>query len=158
MNGTLTPFNVGAGIRSGLSGRIKPTGWQPPEGAYVYCLGYDVPGRFEMMRSGDSVVLSQAAALPAGVILLKVRAFMRGPAVALPGGLSWVLSILIGNTELARRKLLPGRSRDLTDLAVNIQSYASSTVTLKLKLGLEGPGGLFAVELPGIYVDKVDIL
>lgn len=158
MNGTLTPFNVGTGIRTGLSGRIKPTGWQPPEGAYVYCLGYDVPGRFEMMRSGDSVVLSQANAVPAGAILLKVRALMRGPAAALPSGLKWVLSILVGTTELARRVVLPGRSRDLLDLAANIQSYAGTTVTVKLKLALEGPAGLFSVELPGVYVDRVDIL
>lgn len=158
MDGILTPFNVGTGIDSGQSGRIVPTGWIPPDGSNVFCLGYDRPGRIESMRTGDSIVIAQSNAVPAGATLLKVRAFMRSPAIALPGGLKWVLSLLIGSTELARRTLAPGRKRDLLDLAACIQSYATTTVAVKIKLGLEGGAGLFDVELPGVYVDKVDIV
>lgn len=158
MDGTLTPFNIGTGIDAGQSGRIKPTGWIPPDGSYVFCLGYDRPGRIESMRASDSIVISQSNAIPTGATLLKVRALLRSPVAALPGGLSWVLSLLVGTTELARRKLAPGRSRDLLDLAMCVQSYAATTVVVKMKLGLEGSAGLYDVELPGVYVDKVDIV
>ncbi len=158
MNGTLTPFNVGTGVGSGLSGRIVPSGWIAPDATHVFCLGYDLPGRIEAMRAGDSIVISQSNAIPSGATLLKVRAFLRSPVAALPGGLNWVLSLLVGSTELARRKLAPGRKRDLLDLAMCIRSYASTTVAVKIKLGLEGSSGLYDVELPGVYVDKVDII
>lgn len=158
MNGTLTPFNVGTGVGSGQSGRILPAGWLTADGSYVFCLGYDKPGRIESMKSSDSVTISQANAIPAGITLLKVRAYLRSPVVAPPGAVNWVLSLLIGSTELARRKLAVGRKRDLFDLGACVRAYASTTVTLNLKLALEGTGGPYDVELPGVYVDKVDFL
>jgi hypothetical protein len=158
MNGILTPFNVGTGVGSGLSGRILPAGWVVPDGTHVFCLGYDAPGRIERMKAGDSVVISQANPVPAGITLLKVRAYLRSPTAALPGTVNWILSLLIGSTELARRKLSAGRKRELFDLGACVRAYAATTVTVKLALTLEGTGGPYDVELPGVYVDKVDFL
>lgn len=158
MDGILTPFNVGTGVDSGKSGRILPAGWIVPDGTHVFCLGYDTPGRIESMKSSDSITISQANAVPAGITLLKVRAYLRSPTLALPGAVNWVLSLLVGSTELARRKLATGRKRDLFDLGACVRAYASTTVTIKLKLTLEGTGGPYDVELPGVYVDKVDFL
>ncbi len=159
MDGTLTPFNVGTGVGTGRSGRIKPSGWVPPDGSYVFCLGYDTPGRFESMRSGDAHTLSQSILIPTfGAGLVRVRARLRSPTAALPGGLSWVFSVTINSIEHTRRVLAPRRTRTLLDVAACVLAFAGSTVPIALKLALEGGAGLYNVELPGVYVDKVELV
>lgn len=158
---TLTPFNARWGTRQG---RIKPVNWTAPLGAYVLCLGDDLPGTTGLLRNGDELDVSQLADF-SSLSFVRYLARLRPPSTV-PAGCAWFLDVLLTSivldspvTVIQSLPLLPGRTRDLRDLGINIGSGstapggASSTLTFRLRF--TAPTGLFEPELPGVYVDAV---
>jgi hypothetical protein len=104
--------------RLGLGqGRIKPQGAIAPSGDYVFVLGDDQPGRFFELAPGDSAEVVQDTDLT-DVDLVRARLRLRVPA-SLPPGLAWEASLVVDGAKLARATCLPGRQRQLDDLAAN---------------------------------------
>lgn len=125
-------------------GRIQPASVVPPLGDYVFCLGSDVAGVVRRVVSGDGVTLTQTADVT-GLVLVRFRALARPPS-ALPaayrdtadgtlgvGALRWVFSWGVNALVQGRRTLMPGRSLDLSDGAIDVSQLLGNQ-TLKFAL------------------------
>jgi hypothetical protein len=134
-------------------GRIAPQGFSPPEGAFALVLGRDLPGLKQRLAVGDFVEVKQTANF-GGVSFVRFSARMRPP-TALPDGLSWKASARVDGIEQASARLVPGRSRDRADLAINVSKLAGDhELAFRLELTGSAPGPV-EVELPAFYVDGV---
>lgn len=138
------------------SGRVRgPSGWIPPEGSSALVLGCDEPGREGYFLPGDEVRATQADDF--GVTrLVHSRARLRGPAVAPPAGWRWEAFCEVGGIETWTFELIPGETRELEDLAVNVSHFAG-TQSLEFGLRVVGPPGAAAeiLEVPAFYLDEI---
>ena len=120
--------------RLGLGqGRIQPQGAIVPSGDYVFVIGDDEPGRFFELDAGDRAEVVQDTDLTSVDL---VRAWLRlNVPAGLPGGLAWEASIVVDGTKYARATCLPGREREITDLAANVSKLAGiHNVGVRLEL------------------------
>jgi phage tail-like protein len=145
----LTAWNRELGT---TQGRVKPSGFTPPEGTFALVLGQDAPGLKQRLAVGDFVELRQTADFGDSK-LVRLRARMRPP-VSLPAGLAWRASLRVDGVERASAVLVPGRTRDRVDLAANI-SKLTGNHELAFRLALTGPAGAYELELPAFYLDAV---
>ena len=99
-------------------GRIAPQGFVPPEGAFAFVLGRDLPGLTQQLSVGDQAEVRQTASFGEAK-LVRVRARMRPPGT-MPAGVAWRASLRIDGVERAGALLAPGRLRDRMDLAANV--------------------------------------
>lgn len=133
-------------------GRLMPQGFVPPEGAFAFVLGRDLPGLTQKLAAGDFVEVKQTADF-GGASFVRFRARTR-PAAALPPGVAWKASVLVDGAELASAPLV-GRLRDRADMAANV-SKLSGNHEFAFRLSLVGGAvGPVEVELPAFYVDAV---
>ena len=114
-------------------GRIAPAGFTPSEGSFAFVLGNDLPGLLRRLEPGDFAELKQQADF-GDAKLVRVRVRLRPPTRA-PEGAAWKASIRIDGEQRAAVLLIPGRTRDLADMAVNV-SKLSGTHELAFRLEL----------------------
>jgi phage tail-like protein len=132
-------------------GRIRPAGWTPPDGLWVFCLGSDEPGFAGRLKVGDNVVVSQAGQYPE--TLLTLRARTRGPS-SVPDQCWWEAAVLVGGTAVVVHRVDPGQTLDYSDLGWVVVASASGSVGFSLTL--RGPTALVVdAELPAFYVDDI---
>jgi hypothetical protein len=105
-------------------GRIAPAGFTPPEGAYAWVLGHDLPGLTQKLEVGDYVEVKQSADF-GDAKLVRVRARLRPPS-SVHSGLAWKSSLRIDGVERASALLVPGRTRDMLDLAANVSKLTGN--------------------------------
>lgn len=105
-------------------GRIAPAQFTPAEGTFAFVLGRDLPGLAQNLNVGDFVEAKQTADF-GDAKLVRFRARMRPPA-STPPGVAWRASIRIDGGERAGALLLPGRTRDRVDLAVNVSKLSGN--------------------------------
>jgi len=103
-------------------GRIQPAGAAAPSGDHVFVLGEDEAGRLFELATGDHAEVVQDTDLT-GVDLVRTHLRLRVPA-SLPAGLGWEVSMVVDGAKLARATCLPGREREITDLAANVSKLA----------------------------------
>ena len=115
----LTAWNRELGT---TQGRVDPQGFTPPQGEFVFVLGRDLPGLQQQLEVGDFVEVKQTANF-GDTKLVRLRARMRPPS-AVPAGVAWKASLRIDGGERASALLVPGRTRDRVDLAVNVSKLA----------------------------------
>jgi hypothetical protein len=111
----LTAWNRELGT---TQGRVAPQLYAPPEGAFAFVLGRDLPGLTQKLAVGDRVEVTQTASF-GDTKLLRLRARMRPPS-AIPVGVAWKASLRIDGVERVSATLWPGRTRDRIDLATNV--------------------------------------
>lgn len=135
--------------------RAEPTGWTAPEGSHVFVFGCDEPGREGYFLPDDEVRIEQVDSY-GSARFIRAKARLRGPEVAPPTGWRWEAFSQVFATVAWAFELLPGETRDLTDLAINTQALGGS-VTLAFGLRLVGPGGAEAedLEIPAFYLDEI---
>lgn len=136
--------------------RIEPTGWTAPEGSHVFAFGCDEPGREGYFLPDDSASIAQTDGY-GGAYFIRARARLRGPEVAPPAGWFWEAYSRVDAIEPWSFELLPGETRDLTDLAIDTQSFGGGDITLGFGLRVVGPPGAEAVdlEIPAFYLDEI---
>lgn len=103
-------------------GRIVPLNAAPASGDYVFVLGEDEPGRVFELGPGDRAEVVQETDLT-GVDFIRAHLRLRVPA-SLPASLAWEASIVVDGTKHATATCLPGREREITDLAANVSKMA----------------------------------
>jgi hypothetical protein len=103
-------------------GRVQPQGFAPPQGAFAFVLGRDLPGLTQKLELGDFVEVKQTADF-GDAKLVRLRARMRPPA-EVPAGVAWKASLRLDGAERASQILVPGRTRDRIDLAANVSKLA----------------------------------
>lgn len=111
----LTAWNRELGT---TQGRVAPTTFRAPEGAFAFVLGHELPGILQRLAIGDFVEVQQLADFGAAR-LVRFRARLRPPA-SVPAGIGWLASIRIDGARRASALLVPGRTRDRVDLAANV--------------------------------------
>lgn len=130
---TETPFQRDFGTRQG---RIdNPQGVVPPEGSFVFVLGYDLPLHTEILGVNDYIEISQLGEFAANTKILRMRVRLRAP-VVMPTGVKWILILYIDGIERTRRTLRAGSLRDLYDLAANVTGYGPGEHLVVLRLQL----------------------
>lgn len=127
---SLTVWNRAMGT---LQGRLVPRGFVPPEGSFAFVLGCDLPGFTGRVEVGDFVEVRQQASFGEAK-LLRLRAQLRPP-TTVPAGILWRFAIRIDGVERVAAMLMPGRTRDRLDLAVNV-SKLTGEHELALRLAL----------------------
>jgi hypothetical protein len=115
----LTAWNRELGT---TQGRIDPRGWTPPQGAFAFVLGRDLPGLRQALEVGDFAEVKQTADF-GDAKLVRLRARMRPPR-EVPAGVAWKASLRIDGAERASQILVPGRTRDRIDLAANVSKLS----------------------------------
>ena len=143
--------------RDGITeGRIEPSGWSPPDGTWVLCLGSDVPGLTGRLEVGDYIQASQAGNFPDSTMRLRART--RGPA-SVPDGCWWearLSAVWNGSANVGELVLRvdPGELLDYADIGWEVPG--TSAGTLFFALVLNGPAALVAEpELPAFYIDAI---
>jgi hypothetical protein len=122
--------------RLGLGqGRIRPASLPAGSGEYAFVLGEDEPGRLYELAVGDHAEVVQDTDLT-DVDLVRAHLGLRVPA-SVPAGFAWEASIVVDGAKLATATAKPGRSRTLTDLAVNV-SKLSGVHQVGVRLELVG--------------------
>lgn len=135
-------------------GRIAPSGAVPELGAFVFCLGSDLPGDVQQIVDADSVTVQQVGDVT-GIKLVKFVARVRASALLpgdslLPDGgvvracrdtatgnmttctFYWVFSWAINATKFSRT-LYPGRLLVMRDGAVDVSQLVGNQ-TIKYSL------------------------
>jgi phage tail-like protein len=145
-----------------LSGRIVPTGWVAPDPTHAWCFGSDEPGWTGRFKSGETTSIMQIGHLGSATRLIRSRARLRGPST-IPAGWRWeaigrIQAGGVGPFEAWTFELTPGRTRDLSDLAITRQGFHSATDTdLIFALRVIGPVGVtdaVELEIPAFYLDS----
>lgn len=136
--------------------RVEPAGWTAPEGSFVFVFGCDEAGREGYFIPDDSVSIAQTDGY-GGAFFIRARARLRGPEVAPPAGWSWEAYSTVGAIEPWSFELLPGETRDLSDLAINTQALGGGDIALGFGLRVVGPALAEAVdlEIPAFYLDEI---
>jgi phage tail-like protein len=137
--------------------RVQPAGWTAPEGSYVFVFGCDEAGREGYFLPDDEVSISQIDSY-GSARFIRAKARLRGPDVEPPTGWRWEAYSQVFSDETWAFELLPGETRDLTDLAINLVTIGGGgAITLRFGLRLVGPGGAEAedLEIPAFYLDDI---
>lgn len=117
-------------------GRITPSEVSPPAGTFVFCLGFDEPGRFEALRPGDYAEVEQTATFAVGAKLFRVTAVVRPPTAAVPENTRWAFQLIIDEKLYAQHILASGSVLRTRQLAANISKLPAGAHTVKLRLQL----------------------
>lgn len=135
--------------------RATPSGWTAPEGSYVFVFGSDEPGREGYFVPDDEIRIEQVDSYGSAKFI-RAKARLRGPAEAPPTGWRWEAYSRVFSDDAWVFELLPGETRDLTDLAINTQGFGGS-VTLAFGLRVVGPAMADAedLEIPAFYLDEI---
>jgi hypothetical protein len=142
-------------------GRIEPVNWTPPEGSHAYCLGMDRAGHMGRFADGDYVQIAQTASFgDRTVVGLSARYRCPAPVGATP--YSWALDLLIDGVTRARRTLEPThaggpRVRDMEGIEACVADLAPGDHELAFRLQFAGAVDPLCVELPGVYLDAVEL-
>lgn len=142
-----SPFETALGL---YQGRIRPTGWTPEQGDYVYCLGHDLAGQTARISFGDDAVQIEQSVDVTGAKLVRFVIHERGPA-AIPDGQGWTLETLLDGSVVVTLPLAEGRERTRRDLALDV-SQLTGDHDIAVLLRAAG-SDVAEAELPGIYVD-----
>lgn len=133
--------------------RIEPVNWTAPEGDWVFCFGSDEPGWEGYFAPDDELIITQSVSSYGVTTFVRSRARLRGPSVAPPTGWRWEAFAFVG-LDVWVFELLPGETRDLTDLAICAQSLGGGD----LRFGLRVIGPSLAepvnLEIPAFYIDE----
>lgn len=146
----VTPFTRDLGV---TQGRIRPSGWTPPSGDYVFCFGSDVGGVFAELDAGDGLELLQDDVLQGGTTFLRPIVHLRPAATELPPGASWRFTVRGDGVDLVQLEL--DRVRTVTDLHLPTSHAAGPTYELSFELEVVGAGGPWELELPAVYLDAI---
>lgn len=131
--------------------RIAPVGWTPIDGSFVLTLGSDTAGRLFDFVDGDSIEVAQNGDFETDRFF-SLTTHIRGPE-SMPTGTRWIAEILIDSVVYAQREILPGREKDLFDMAANVSRFTGDHV-LSFRLRFEADtSNVFEVELPAWYLD-----
>lgn len=134
--------------------RATPSGWVAPEGSFVFVFGSDEAGREGYFLPGDEVRIEQSDSY-ASARLIRARARLRGPSTEPPTGWKWEAFAEVDAVDAWAFELLVGETRDLTDLAINVQGFGGS-VALAFGLRLVGVGtDAENLEIPAFYLDEI---
>lgn len=146
----VTPFTRDLGV---TQGRIRPSGWTPPSGDYVFCFGSDVGGVFAELDAGDGLELLQDDVLQSGTTFLRPIVHLRPAATELPPGASWRFTVRGDGVDLVQLEL--DRVRTVTDLHLPTSHAPGPTYELSFELEVVGAGGPWELELPAVYLDAI---
>jgi len=150
---TLGPFMAAVARGDGL--RLQPDNFDAPEGDFAVCLGTDTPGAVGRFRNGDYFEINQEADFD-DALILRMKSRIRGPS-SMPANTFWYAKLLIDSTLITSRVILPGRTRDLVDIAANVSHFAAGDHTIRLRLQFIDGAGTDErdLELPAWYVDDL---
>jgi phage tail-like protein len=146
-----TPFERDLGV---TQGRIKPAGWVPQTGDFVFCMGSDIPGAFATFAADDEVSITQDASL-GDETFLRPLVHLRGPTVAPPPGVEWRFEALVDGVVVL--SLPVDRERDVFDLYLPL-SHIGATAEVILRLNVIGLAEPAELEMPAVYVDAISAL
>ena len=103
------------------------------DGSVSFVLGARSAGRVFELASGDYAEIAQSADL-SGTSLIRANMRISVPN-SLPVGLAWEVSLLVDGTKRAKTRCVAGRSRAITDLAMNVSKLSGvHEVALRLEL------------------------
>lgn len=149
-----SPFETALGLHQG---RIRPTGWTAAGGEYVYQLGHDLPGQKARVSFGaDANRISQTIDVT-GVQLIRLVIHERGPA-EIPASQAWNVEgqVDTGGTGGFAYPLAEGFTRTRRDLAFDVHDLTGDhDIDVVL---LASGSGVFEAELPGVYVDALQVV
>lgn len=149
---SLTAFDRELGT---AQGRIVPARVQPAEGAFVFVLGSEAPGRVMTLGSGDLVELAQTSSCP-GVRYVRARIRLR-KATSVPDESGWRFSWSLDDVPFVER--IVDRDQELVDVAANVSPIDPGSFELAFALQLLGPvDERWEAELPGVYVDALTLV
>jgi hypothetical protein len=101
-------------------------------GEFRYVLGEVEPGRFFELRVGDYAEIAQSTDLT-GVTLIRAHATLKVSNI--PVGFVWEVSILVDGIKTSAMTCGGGRSREITDLAVNASKHVGMhEIAVRLEL------------------------
>lgn len=115
-------------------GRIQPTGTNPPAGAFVFALGYDLPGRVEEIVENDFAQVEQTISFDVGSRILHADIVARPPREALPAGLVWRVRLLVDAVAHAEHVLVPGAKTRALRLSANVSKLAAGPHVVAVRL------------------------
>ena len=102
-------------------------------GEFRLVLGDVEPGRLFELRVGDHAEIAQSTDLT-GVTLIRAHATLKVPS-SIPAGYLWEVSILVDGIKTSAMTCGGGRSREITDLAVNASKHVGvHEVSVRLEL------------------------
>jgi hypothetical protein len=119
------------GVRQG---RIEPVDGAT-EGDFAFVLGFDTPGRFELLDIGDNIEVRQTAEFQAGEKVVRVAVRLRGPA-SIPAGHKWVFELIIDGDVRATRDIHAGDDRELVEFMANCSKVGAGNKLLAMRLSL----------------------
>lgn len=132
----------------------NPAGWTAPEGSHAFVFGLDQEGWTGRFAPDDLVAIEQIDSYGAARFI-RARARLRGPLEALPASWRWEAFAEVFGVDAWAFTLVPGVTRDLSDLAINTQALGGS-VNLRIGLRAIGPGTDPAeLEIPAFYLDAI---
>lgn len=140
-------FTADAGL---YQGRCRPVG-PGLEGVFVYELGHQLPGIVRSVAAGASHAIAQTWNLD-DATFVRARARLRPPS-SMPAGVTWRFSATIDGHEYGARVI--EREALVVDLALPALPYGGGGLEVIFQLVLDGPNGLYDVELPGCAIDAV---
>ncbi|WP_338869438.1 hypothetical protein [Myxococcus stipitatus] len=129
----LTAFTSRLGLGQG---RIRPRRGTPASGEYLFVLGDEEAGRRFELAPGDFAEVTQAVDVTS-VDLVRAAVRLRVHS-AVPAGLAWEASLVVGGMKYARCLGHPGRERPVAELAANV-SKLSGVHTVGVRLELVSP-------------------
>lgn len=113
-------------------GRIDPTGYIPPDGAFAWTLGHDQAEQFENLSAGDWFEVKQIGDFDT-VNIVRVQMNTRGPQ-SMPAGLRWKASLRIDGVERASAFLDSSRRERQFKLAANVSQIAPGDHELAFRI------------------------
>ncbi len=140
-------FTADAGL---YQGRCVPQG-AGIEGTYVYELGHQLPGIVRSVGAGASHTIAQTWNLT-DATFVRARAILRPPS-SMPAGVTWRFSATVDGNAYGEREI--SRDAVVVDLALPALPYGGGVMEVTFQLTLDGPNGLYDVELPGCAIDAV---
>lgn len=137
-------------------GRLQdPSGWNAPEGSYLFVLGSNAPGNVARLSPGDNIEVFQTGDFGGGKIV-RCQARIRPPASDPGGDLEWVAQLRIDDAVVTERTIPADRTRTLTDLAWCVARMNGDAHKLGFRLLLRGTSDPASeIELPAFYVDAI---
>lgn len=156
----VTAFNRELGTQQG---RLRPSGFTPPDGNWCFVLGADRDGMTGRFVDGDKASLQQTGPLNTGDVMnvrLRLRYSLNGAMLA---SWYWRLQVIVtsGGTDyvMAERSIQPAQQRDLVDVEFcwTLPSDPAAVLKIELQFVSSLPGPQDDIPLPSVYVDKVEI-
>lgn len=145
-----TPFDR---LLGSSQGRVQPSGWAAPDGAYVFVLGSDVPGQLATLAGGDYTQVAQVGRFDLHK-LLRFRARLRAPSTV-PAGTHWRADLLIDGVTKYSWYFPAGQTRTLSDQAWPVDALGPGDHEIAFRLVFANFGAPVLAELPAFYLDDL---